>query len=31
MKDGGVTSGRPLFDAGARALPGFAHPPRFSF
>jgi protein-L-isoaspartate(D-aspartate) O-methyltransferase len=31
MKDGGVTSGRPLFDAGTRALPGFAHPPRFSF
>ena len=31
MKDGGVTSGRPLFDAGTRALPGFARPPRFSF
>ena len=31
MKEGGVTSGRPLFDAGTPALPGFAPPQRFSF
>ena len=31
VKEGGVTSGRPLFDAGTPALPGFAPPPRFSF
>jgi protein-L-isoaspartate(D-aspartate) O-methyltransferase len=31
VKDGGVTSGRPLFDAGTPALPGFAPPPRFAF
>jgi len=31
MKEGGVTSGRPLFDAGTSALPGFAPPPRFAF
>lgn len=31
MKEGGVTSGRPLFDAGTPALPGFAPPPRFTF
>jgi protein-L-isoaspartate(D-aspartate) O-methyltransferase len=31
MKEGGVTSGRELFDAGTPALPGFAPPPRFTF
>lgn len=31
VKDGGVTSGRPLFDAGTPPLPGFAAPPRFTF
>jgi protein-L-isoaspartate(D-aspartate) O-methyltransferase len=31
MKEGGVTSGRPLFDAGTPALPGFAPPARFTF
>ena len=31
VKDGGVSSGRPLFDAGTPALPGFTPPPRFAF
>ena len=31
VKEGGVTSGRPIFDAGTPALPGFATPPRFTF
>ena len=31
VKEGGVTSGRPLFDAGTPALPGFAPAPRFTF
>ena len=31
VKQGGVTSGRPLFDAGTPALPGFAPPARFTF
>jgi protein-L-isoaspartate(D-aspartate) O-methyltransferase len=31
VKEGGVVSGRPLFDAGTPALPGFASPPRFTF
>lgn len=31
VKQGGVTSGRPLFDAGTPALPGFAKLPRFTF
>jgi protein-L-isoaspartate(D-aspartate) O-methyltransferase len=31
LKEGGVTSGRPLFDAGTPALPGFARPARFTF
>lgn len=31
IKEGGVTSSRPLFDAGSPALPGFAPPPRFTF
>ncbi len=31
VKQGGVTSGRPLFDAGTPPLPGFARPPRFTF
>ena len=31
VKEGGVTSGRPLFDAGTPVLPGFAPPPRFTF
>jgi protein-L-isoaspartate(D-aspartate) O-methyltransferase len=31
MKEGGVCSGRPLFDAGTTALPGFAAPSRFTF
>ena len=31
MKEGGIASGRPLFDAGTPSLPGFAPPPRFTF
>ena len=31
VKEGGVASGRPLFDAGTPALPGFAPAPRFTF
>ena len=31
VKEGGVTSGRPLFDAGTPVLPGFAPPARFTF
>ncbi len=31
LKEGGVTSGRPLFDAGTPPLPGFAPAPRFKF
>lgn len=31
VKEGGVASGRPIFDAGTPALPGFAAPPRFAF
>jgi protein-L-isoaspartate(D-aspartate) O-methyltransferase len=31
VKEGGVASGRPLFDAGTPALPGFTAPPRFTF
>ncbi len=31
MKEGGMASGRPLFDAGTPSLPGFAAPPRFTF
>ncbi|MBM3647961.1 MAG: protein-L-isoaspartate O-methyltransferase [Alphaproteobacteria bacterium] len=31
VKDGGIASGRPLFDAGTPALPGFAPPARFTF
>lgn len=31
VKEGGVASSRPIFDAGTRALPGFASPPRFTF
>ncbi len=31
VKEGGIISGRPLFDAGTRALPGFAPPARFTF
>lgn len=31
VKEGGVTSGRPLFDAGTPLLPGFTPPQRFSF
>lgn len=31
VKEGGVASGRPLFDAGTPSLPGFAPPPRFTF
>lgn len=31
VKEGGVASGRPLFDAGTPALPGFAPTPRFTF
>jgi protein-L-isoaspartate(D-aspartate) O-methyltransferase len=30
-KEGGVTSGRALFEAGTPLLPGFAPPPRFTF
>lgn len=31
VKDGGITSGRPLFEAGTPLLPGFTPPPRFTF
>lgn len=31
VREGGVVSGRPLFDAGTPLLPGFAPPPRFAF
>jgi protein-L-isoaspartate(D-aspartate) O-methyltransferase len=31
VKQGGVASGRPMFDAGTPLLPGFAPPPRFTF
>jgi protein-L-isoaspartate(D-aspartate) O-methyltransferase len=31
VKEGGVASGRPIFDAGTPCLPGFAAPPRFTF
>ena len=31
LKEGGVASGRPLFEAGTPLLPGFAPPPRFTF
>jgi protein-L-isoaspartate(D-aspartate) O-methyltransferase len=31
VKEGGVASGRPIFDAGTPALAGFAPPPRFTF
>jgi protein-L-isoaspartate(D-aspartate) O-methyltransferase len=31
VKEGGVASGRTIFDAGSPALPGFATPPRFTF
>ena len=31
LKEGGVTFGRPLFDAGTPVLPGFAPPARFTF
>ncbi|WP_428682545.1 protein-L-isoaspartate O-methyltransferase family protein [Reyranella sp.] len=31
VKQGGVMSGRPLFDAGTPLLPGFARPARFTF
>jgi protein-L-isoaspartate(D-aspartate) O-methyltransferase len=31
VKQGGVASGRPMFDAGTPSLPGFAPPPRFTF
>lgn len=31
VKEGGVASGRPLFDAGTPALPGFAPPAKFTF
>ena len=31
VKDGGVASGRALFDAGTPLLPGFASAPRFTF
>ena len=31
VKEGGVASARPLFDAGTPPLPGFAPPPRFTF
>jgi protein-L-isoaspartate(D-aspartate) O-methyltransferase len=31
VKQGGVASGRPIFDAGTSILPGFAPPPRFAF
>jgi protein-L-isoaspartate(D-aspartate) O-methyltransferase len=31
LKEGGVTSGRALFEGGGPLLPGFAPPPRFTF
>jgi len=31
VKESGITSGRPLFDAGTPVLPGFTQPPRFAF
>lgn len=31
VKQGGIVSGRPLFDAGSPSLPGFAPPVRFTF
>ena len=31
VKQGGVVSGRPLFDAGTSPLPGFVRPARFTF
>jgi len=31
VKEGGIASGRPIFDAGTPLLPGFATPPRFTF
>jgi protein-L-isoaspartate(D-aspartate) O-methyltransferase len=31
VKEGGVASGRPIFDAGTRPLPGFVSPPKFTF
>lgn len=31
VKQGGVVSGRPLFDAGTPSLPGFERPARFTF
>lgn len=31
VKEGGVASGRPLFDAGTPPLPGFSPPARFTF
>jgi protein-L-isoaspartate(D-aspartate) O-methyltransferase len=31
VKEGGIASGRPLFDAGTPVLPGFAPPARFTF
>lgn len=31
VKEDGIVSGRPLFDAGTPRLPGFAPPPRFTF
>lgn len=31
VKEGGVASSRPLFDAGTPPLPGFSAPPRFTF
>ena len=31
MKEGGMASGRPLFDSGTPSLPGFAPAPRFTF
>lgn len=31
VKEGGVTSSRPIFDAGTPGLPGFAPPQRFTF
>jgi protein-L-isoaspartate(D-aspartate) O-methyltransferase len=31
LKEGGIASGRPLFDAGTPVLPDFDPPPRFAF
>ena len=31
VKQGGIVSGRPLFDAGTPSLPGFERPARFTF